>query len=203
MEPAMSPINYGALLSFVLITTFTPGPNNISSSSMGILYGYQKSLNYLLGIAFGFFGIMLLSGVISRTVYALFPSIESVLRIAGALYILWLAYKSLKTSYTFDLESSPPLGFANGVLLQAMNPKAWVYGLTLYTTFLASITRTWGLLIPSAVLLALVAFSAISTWALTGAAIRRFLHQSRVQRIINAILALLLAYTALEVSGIL
>ena len=198
----MSPMNYGALLSFVLITTFTPGPNNISSSSMGILYGYQKSLNYLIGIASGFFGIMLLSGIISRTLYALFPSIEAALRIAGALYILWLAYTSLKTSYTFDLEKSPPLGFANGVILQAMNPKAWVYGLTLYTTFLASIAGNWGLLIPSAVVLALIAFSAISTWALTGAAIRRFLHHSRIQRFINAVLALLLAYTAVEVSGL-
>ena len=120
----MSPINYGALLSFVLITTFTPGPNNISSSSMGILYGYQKSLNYLLGITSGFFGIMLLSGIISRTVYALFPSIEAVLRIAGALYILWLAYKSLKTSYTFDVESSPPLGFANGVIIAGDEPQS-------------------------------------------------------------------------------
>jgi cysteine/O-acetylserine efflux protein len=94
----MSSINFGALLSFVLITTFTPGPNNISSSSMGILYGYQRSVNYLLGIASGFFGIMLLSGLISRTLYTLFPAIEGALRIVGALYILWLAYKSLKTS---------------------------------------------------------------------------------------------------------
>jgi cysteine/O-acetylserine efflux protein len=197
----MNTIQYSALLSFVFITTFTPGPNNISSSSMGILYGYQKSLNYLFGITSGFFGIMLLSGVISRTLYALFPSIEAGLRIAGALYILWLAYKSLKTSYTFDVVTSPPLGFVNGVFLQVMNPKAWVYGLTLYTTFLASITGNWGLLIPSAVLLALIAFTAISTWALSGAAIRRFLHQSKIQRLINAVLALLLAYTAVEVSG--
>jgi len=154
----MSSINFGALLSFVLITTFTPGPNNISSSSMGILYGYQRSLNYLLGIASGFFGIMLLSGLISRTLYTLFPAIEGVLRIVGTLYILWLAYKSLKTSYTFDLEKTPPLGFLNGVFLQAVNPKAWVYGLTLYTTFLASITGNWMLLVPSAILLALIAF---------------------------------------------
>jgi cysteine/O-acetylserine efflux protein len=85
--------------------------------------------------------------------------------------------------------------------LQAVNPKAWVYGLTLYTTFLASITGNWMLLVPSAILLALIGFSAISTWALSGAAIRRNIHQARVQRFINAILALLLAYTALEVSG--
>ena len=44
-----------SLISFVIITTFTPGPNNISSASMGIMYGYKKTLDFLLGIAAGIF----------------------------------------------------------------------------------------------------------------------------------------------------
>ena len=35
------------LISFVVVTTFTPGPNNISSASMGVLHGYRKTLNFL------------------------------------------------------------------------------------------------------------------------------------------------------------
>ena len=37
-----------ALMSFVIITTFTPGPNNISSASQGVLFGYRKALPYLI-----------------------------------------------------------------------------------------------------------------------------------------------------------
>lgn len=198
----METINLGALLTFVLVTTFTPGPNNITSSSMGILYGYRKTIHYLVGIAVGFFGIMFISGLVSRTLYSVFPSLETIMRVVGAGYILWLAYKTLKTSYEFSADQSPVLGFANGLLLQLFNPKVWVYGLTLYTTFLAAIPAHIALLLISALLLALVAFTSTSTWAVSGAAIRRFLHNPQLQKVINTVLALLLVYTAIELSGL-
>jgi len=91
-----------ALASFVVITSFTPGPNNISSASMGILYGYKKTLGYLSGIVTGFFLVMLLCGWISKTLLYIFPSFESILRIIGALYILWLAWHTLMASYSFN-----------------------------------------------------------------------------------------------------
>lgn len=198
----METINLGAFLTFVLITTFTPGPNNITSSSMGVLYGYRKSLKYISGIVTGFFGIMFLAGIISQTLYAIFPSLESVMRIVGAGYILWLAYKTLKSSYNFAEDSSPVLGFFNGVLLQALNPKAWIYGLTLYTTFLASITNNIIFLLLSAIFLACIAFCATSTWALTGAVIKRYLTNPNIQKGINITLAVLLIYTAVDLSGL-
>ena len=40
---------------FVMVTTFIPGPNNISSASIGVRYGYRETLKYLTGIAVGFF----------------------------------------------------------------------------------------------------------------------------------------------------
>lgn len=127
----MDAINFGAFLTFVIVTTFTLGPNNISSSSMGILYGYKQSLRYIAGIVVGFFFIMLIAGIISQTLYAIFPSLETIMRLVGATYILWLAYKTLKSSYQFDDTSTPVLGFINGLMLQALNPKAWIYALTL------------------------------------------------------------------------
>jgi hypothetical protein len=32
------------LISFVIITTFTPGPNNICGASMGVMLGYRKTV---------------------------------------------------------------------------------------------------------------------------------------------------------------
>lgn len=199
----MEPINFGALFTFVMVTTFTPGPNNISSSSMSIVYGYRKTIRFLLGIATGFFGVMLLTGIISGTLYTIFPALEPVMRLIGAAYILWLAYKTFQSSHSLSASESPALGFTNGLLLQALNLKVWVYGLTLYTTFLAAITDQTLLLILSAVALAFVSFCSISTWALSSMVISRILHQPRLQRAINAVLTLLLVYTAIELSGIL
>lgn len=192
-----------ALVSFVIIVNFTPGPNNISSASMGILFGYQKTLRYLAGISAGFFLVMLLCGWVSASMLQIFPAIEQVLRVVGAIYILWLAYHTLKSSYTFEEDQQLLFGFSKGFLLQLLNPKVLVYGLTLYSSFLGeTITNPFSLLV-SALLFAGVAFCATLTWALFGAAIRSYMHQPRIKQVLNAALSLLLVYTAVELSGIL
>jgi cysteine/O-acetylserine efflux protein len=196
-------LNLATFLSFVLITTFSPGPNNISSASMGVLYGYKRTLKYLSGIAVGFFFIMLLCGWISNVLLEIFPAFEMALRLVGAAYILWLAFETLRASYAFSEDNQGLLGFTKGLLLQVLNPKVIVYGLTLYSTFLASITRNPVTLMLSALLLAMVAFCATSTWALFGSAIRTWLRQPKIQRAVNLILSLLLVYTAIELSGLL
>lgn len=198
----METVNLGAFLAFVLVASFTPGPNNITCSSMGILYGYRQTLKYIAGILTGFTLLAILSGLISGTLYALIPSLESIMRLVGAAYILWLAYKTWKSSYQFSEEESPALGFSNGFLLQLFNPKGLIYMLTIYTTFLASITDNFLLVVLSAIFLALIAFSSTSTWTLMGAAIKQFLRNPQWQKAINTGLALLLAFTAIGLSGI-
>jgi cysteine/O-acetylserine efflux protein len=202
-EETMQGLDLLPLLSFVLITTFSPGPNNVSSASMGVLHGYRKTLRYLAGIAVGFVVIMLLCGWISNALLRVLPAFEVALRVVGACYILWLAYETLRASYNFGNGNQALLGFTKGLLLQVLNPKVIVYGLTLYSSFLASLAeRPLGLIL-SALLLAGVAFCATSTWALFGTAIRAFLHQPKIQRAVNLVLALLLVYTAVELSGLL
>ena len=192
-----------ALASFVLVTNFTPGPNNISSASMGLLYGYKPTLGYLSGITAGFALVMLLCGWISSTLLQIFPAFENILRFIGALYILWLAYHTLKASYTFKEDQQVLLGFSKGAFLQLLNPKVIVYGLTLYGTFLGEIVTSPLHLIPSALIFAGVAFCSTSTWALFGATIRTYIDRPRAKQTLNVALSLLLLYSALELSGIL
>ena len=198
----MSEINLPAFLAFAVIATFTPGPNNISSASSGVLYGYRRTLPYIAGILSGFLGVMLTSGLLSQTLSRNFPSIEAPLRIVGALYILWLAYHSLRASYNFEMAEAPPSGYWIGFFLQAFNPKGLIFGLTVYSTFLAPILNDWGLLLLSGLFLTTLAFLATSLWALSGAAIRRYMGAKKVQQMVNTILALLLVYTAYEISGL-
>lgn len=188
--------------AFAVVTTFTPGPNNISSASMGVLYGYRKTLHYLTGIASGFFLVMLLCAYLATSLFALLPAAEPVLRVAGSLYILWLAYGAARASYGFNGKDQSPLGFKKGFFLQAFNPKVLVYGLTIYSTFLSSIAGNYLALSLFALLLAGNAFCATSTWALCGAAIRSRLQRSKVKLLVNTALVLLLIYTAIDLSGI-
>ena len=199
----MKDVNLVTFLSFVFITTFTPGPNNVSSASMGVLHGYRKTVRYLLGISVGFFFLMLACGWTSRTVLDAFPVLETGLRFLGAGYILWLSFETLRASYAFEGEDQALLGFAQGLLLQVLNPKAIVYGVTLYSTFLVSIAEQRVYLLLSALLLAAFAFVSTSTWALFGSAIRTHLRQPRVRQAVSVGLSLMLVYTALDLSGLL
>ena len=192
-----------SLASFVVVATFTPGPNNISSASMGILYGYRRTLRYLLGIVVGFFIVLLLSGWVSSFLVSTFPAFDGVLRIIGALYILWLAWHTLRASYAFEEEEQKPIGFFQGLILQILNPKAIIFGLTLYSTFLANKIGSLFHLALSAAIFACVAFVSVSLWTFFGAGIRKYLGKPGIKRAINIILALLLVWTAVDLSGIL
>jgi cysteine/O-acetylserine efflux protein len=189
--------NLFPLISFVLVTTFTPGPSNISSASVAVLHGYRKTLSYQGGLAAGVFLMMLTSGWISATLLSIFPVLESVFRYAGAAYILYLALGILKASYAFADQQVKPLGFAQGLVLQLLNPKLIVYAFTLFSAFLAPATSNTALLALAAVLLATTSFGATSIWAIFGTVIKVYLHRPRLKGVVNILLCLSLIYTAL------
>ena len=197
------PSNLFPLLSFVLISTFTPGPSNIASASMGVLHGYKHTLNYQAGLAFAVFLVMFLSGWVSRTLLQIVPALEPALRYVGAGYMLYLAFGILKASYVFTERDVKPLGFTHGVMLQILNPKLFFYAFTLFSAFLASTAGNLALLIVAAAVLSAISFGATSVWALFGAAIKTYLHHLRVKAVINGIFALLLVYSAVNLVGVL
>ena len=191
------------LISFVIVTTFTPGPNNISSAAMGVAYGYRRTLPYLFGIASGFFLVMLAAAYLSSALLVIMPFAEQYLRWIGSGYILYLAISTLRADYGFSVNSKDARAYTKGFVLQLFNPKVAVYGLTLYSTFLTGISGHIVWLSFFAAIFAMTALAATSTWAICGAVIRNSLKKESFQKAVNIVLALLLIYTALALSGIL
>ncbi len=190
------------LISFVIVTTFTPGPNNISSAAMGVAYGYRRTLPYLFGIASGFFLVMLAAAYLSSALLGLMPFAEQYLRWIGSGYILYLAISTLRADYGFSGNSEDAKAFTKGFVLQLFNPKVAVYGLTLYSTFLAGISGHIAWLSFFAAIFAITALAATSTWAISGAAIRNSLKKESFRKVVNIVLTMLLIYTAVTLSGI-
>jgi cysteine/O-acetylserine efflux protein len=195
-------VNLFPLISYVLISSFTPGPSNISTASMAVIHGYKKTLNYQAGLAVGVFFLMVLSGVFSKALLNIFPALEPILRYAGAAYILYLAFRILKASYSFTEENVKPLKFANGFALQILNPKLIVYAFSLFSAFLAPITTNLIFILFAAVILAGVSFCATSTWAISGTAIKTYLHNPRLRAVVNILLSLSLVYSAIALLGL-
>jgi len=76
-------IEFIPLISFVIAITFSPCPNNITSASMGIVYGYRKTINFLLDVASGFFLVMIICAFHSSTLLSVIPASEKYLRWIG------------------------------------------------------------------------------------------------------------------------
>ena len=191
-----------SLILYVLISIFTPGPSNISTASMAVIHGYRRTINYQAGLAAGVFLLMSLSGWFSAALLNVFPALEAIMRYIGAAYILFLAFGLLKASYSFAEEAAKPLKFIHGFMLQILNPKLIVFAFSLFSTFLAPITRNIMLSMLAAAILAGISFCATSAWSLFGAAIQTYLHNPRVKMAVNIVLSLSLVYTAITLIGL-
>jgi cysteine/O-acetylserine efflux protein len=188
--------NLTPFLIYAFVTTFTPGPNNILSMSNGLRFGYKKTLPFLLGIAGGFFVLMLLCGVFNLTLATYVPSLRKWLNILGALYMLYLAYHILRSKPVEEgVEEKSLNTFRAGFILQFLNMKAILYGITVYSLFIIATWRDPLSISLFALGLALLSFTSISCWALGGNLFRNFL--SKHYKIFNLVMAGLLIYSAI------
>ena len=188
--------NVTAFLSYVIITTFTPGPNNIMAMSNATRYGFKKSIRFNAGVFFGFLILMVLSSFLSVTLYSLIPSIKPVMTFIGASYILWLAWKIYKSKPHAEDESHATNTFTAGILLQFVNVKAIIYCITIVSTFIVPYYDSVFVLSMFSLFLASVSFLSTCSWAVFGFLFQKFLFKN--ERIVNIIMALLLVYTALS-----
>ena len=86
-------------ISFILISAYTPGPNNIMSMLNASKVGIKKAWIFNIGIAIGFLVLMILCGIFTDTLANALPMVKPVLKYIGAAYILWLAYKTYNNTY--------------------------------------------------------------------------------------------------------
>ena len=189
--------NFAAFLSYVLVTTFTPGPNNIMSMSNASRYGFKKSIMFNVGIFFGFFIIIALCSVFSVALYSLIPSIKPIMTCIGAVYILWLAWKTYKSKpHCENANKKRTNTFLSGLLLQFVNPKVIIYGVTTVSTFIVPYYKSVLVLTNFSAFLAFVGFVATCCWSLFGSVFQKFLVKN--DKVVNIVMALLLVYCAVS-----
>ena len=189
-------MNWFSFFSYVLVSTFTPGPNNISSMSNASRYGFGASLRYRLGIFCGFFAVQLLAALFSATLLDYIPAAQPYMLALGAAYILWMAWKPLTSRSGGERPSAADNAFLSGVLLQFVNVKVIIFAVTTMSTFVLPHVRSLPALVLFAFGLAGTAFVSVNCWAAFGAAFSRALR--RHERAANAVMALLLVYCALS-----
>jgi threonine/homoserine/homoserine lactone efflux protein len=187
-----------ALIAYVVSTTFTPGPNNITATAAGVALGLKRSLPYLSGIALGFFILMIASGYFTFSLRSQYSAFGDILRCAGFVYMLWLCVSLFVGKKNPELQKRN-YSFKNGMLLQLINPKVMLYGITLYGVFAKSLARnTLGILL-SAMGLACIGFLAVLTWCSAGFAFNKRLSDKKTLLVFNIAMAALLLYSAFSI----
>ncbi len=183
-------------LSYAIITAVTPGPNNIMSMTNAGRLGLRKSLSFNLGIWLGFSVVMLICTYFCNALSDLIPRLKTPMLIIGALYMLWLAWKTFKSSPVTETENFRS-GFTSGLLLQFINPKIYIYCVVSMEAYILPYYQGQYLkLTLFALLLAWIGFFFTLCWSAFGAAFKALF--SKYGKITNTILALLLVYCAVS-----
>ena len=189
--------NFFAFMSYVVISSFTPGPVNIISMSNSSKYGFKKSIPFSAGATTAFFVIFSLCGFFSASLFHLIPSIESIMVYIGAAYILWLAYSIYTSKPKNDSQDHrKTTSYIPGFLFQFVNPKGIIYAITTVATFVTPYYKSGPIVFVFAATLSAIIFIANSSWALFGTVFQKFLAEH--SKLTNTIMALLLVYCAIS-----
>lgn len=187
-----------ALILAGLVLAGSPGPNTMSLAAAGAAFGARRSVLYMIGLALGMLGVMILvaSGVVAMLLAV--PGIAPVATIAALLYFVYLAWK---------IATAPPLAEAgagrrvpsltDGLVQSSVNPKGYAAMLALF----ASHTLIVNALLADAtakIAVTLVIIIAVNiVWLFVGAGLARHFRSPRASRIINLTFAALLLASAL------
>ena len=189
-------INWITFLTYVIVITFSPGPNNITSMVYGSKYKIKIVMNYIIGIWVGFFLVMLATGVFNLVLIDLFPNIEKYLGYIGSIYLSFLAVNMLfsnpEESQIDSLVTTKLV--AIGMSIQLINPKVIMYGMLAMSSFILPVYNNFLQMTLFSILLASTAFISCSVWALFGNFFSKYLKRNEL--LFKVIVSSLLFYCA-------
>lgn len=182
-----------AFVAFVFVMFFTPGPNNIMLMSSGLTYGFRRTLPHMAGVTLGFAFMIASVGVGLGTVFVAYPMLETILKYAGAAYLVYLAVViAMSGPPTAEkAERRGPMTFWGAAMFQWVNGKGWVVVIGTITAYAAIAHFPWNIVIQTAVSLAVGTASTVA-WALFGSVLRPVRSSGRSVRVFNIVMAVLL-----------
>ncbi|MFK8050753.1 MAG: LysE family translocator [Halioglobus sp.] len=125
------------LALFALVSSITPGPNNLMLMASGANYGYRKTLPHIMGVWLGFTLMIVLVGAGVVQVFDAYPVSYQVLKVLSVVYLLYLAWKIANAAPVSGSDETvgKPFSFIQAALFQWVNPKAWSMGLTAISVY--------------------------------------------------------------------
>jgi cysteine/O-acetylserine efflux protein len=185
----------GGFITYIFVSVFTPGPNNIFASTSSARIGFKKTLRFMFGILVGTFLVFLITGLITLYLFTNIAIITKIIGVLGGLFILYLAVKMfISRSSSEKLLINNDKLFLMAVILNFINAKTIIFGLTVATYYL-ELNFSPNYLILFTLIMAILCFLAVVIWGLFGQIFKQILTKYRT--IYNIIMAALLAYSGI------
>jgi len=125
-----------------LAMVLTPGPNMIYLVSRSVCQGRTAGLTSLAGIALGFVVYLFCTAMGVTAIFLSVPAAYDVLRVAGAAYLLYLAWQAVRPGGRSPLamqdlpQESPRRLLGAGFLTSLLNPKIAILYVSLLPQFI-------------------------------------------------------------------
>lgn len=185
------------IVLYAFSVIYSPGPVNALCLNAGLRGQARRALGFYAGVGCAMLVLFLALGYVGAVVVsgALLPW----LALLGGGYCLYLGYRIARAAPpTAEGEGAATrLTFASGLLIQGLNPKAWLAVLPIATVMFPAAQVTGGKIALWSLPLALSACGAPASYALLGALLGRYLVRGRGFRAVNRLLGLSLVGCAL------
>ena len=177
-----------AVAFFFLI--LSPGPGVLSTAGVGAAFGYRPGTRYVFGLFLGtnMVAIAVITGVAAVVLAS--PTIRTVLLILSAGYLLYLAAKvAFSGSKIAFIEAHRAPGIRDALLLQALNPKAYVVNTAMIAGFPLGFESYWTEIAIKLLIMNAIWVPLHFLWLWFGVALRQLNLAPGVQRAINFAMA--------------
>jgi len=187
-----------ALLLFLFPLADSPGPGNMFFAANSARFGFRATLPANIGYHVATWIVTAAIGFGFMTALEQFPQVFTVIKVAGSLYVLWIAWKIFRAGTLDGNEAAKTATFTDGVILLILNPKAYVIIALMFTQFLDQS----GMGTLAAVILITTVFTlnnliAFSLWALIGDRISGYFRTPESAQKLNVMFGGILAAVAL------
>jgi threonine/homoserine/homoserine lactone efflux protein len=181
-----------AAAAFCFAGALTPGPNNVMLLASGVNFGFARTVPHMVGVVLGYAFLLLVIGMgLGQTVVE-HPLAFQALRIIGALYMIWLAWKIATSRGSSEGQGrSSPLTFFQAAAFQWVNVK----GVLVAISGVAAFTRPGEFIVTLGALLVIATVAtlvSVLVWTSFGTGLRQLLTDPRKARVFNVVMAVLL-----------
>jgi threonine/homoserine/homoserine lactone efflux protein len=181
-----------SLSLFMFATSCSPGPNNILASYSGFNFGLIKTIPHMFGVIFGFTTLVVVMNIGLINVFKNFLIVQEILKYAGTIFLIYLAYKISFSKTSSDNSSKSPVKFIETFFFQFLNPKAVIVAIIIVSTYVESGENYINYSLWVIVIAFIFACFSIVFWTLLGRFLRRFATNEKFIKRFNYVMSLLL-----------